>query len=149
MGDTLTNIELVWGSMNNGDTFIAGPGADIIEGDGGSDTVSYEASELGVTVDLSDPAQHRRMPAEFDTDTMEFTFGADEFPMLVIQPTEGVPTILAETGDTPMVEDEDDNPNTNGARGDKLGSIENLTGSAFKDSLTGDENPNVLKGMGR
>ena len=47
MGDTLVNIELVWGSMNNGDTFIAGSGADIIEGDGGSDTVSYEASGLG------------------------------------------------------------------------------------------------------
>ena len=70
MGDTLVNIELVWGS-NNGDTFIAGPGADIIEGDGGSDTVSYEASEMGVTVDLSDDAQHTRteVPALFDTDT--------------------------------------------------------------------------------
>ena len=30
MGDTLFNIELVWGSMNNGDTFIAGPGADMV-----------------------------------------------------------------------------------------------------------------------
>ena len=48
MGDTLRNIELVWGS-EKGDTFIASNGADIIEGDGGSDTVSYEASELGVT----------------------------------------------------------------------------------------------------
>ena len=46
MGDTLRNIELVWGSEKD-DTFIAGPGADIIEGDGGSDTVSYEASETG------------------------------------------------------------------------------------------------------
>ena len=52
MGDTLRNIELVWGS-EKGDTFISGPGPDNIEGDGGSDTVSYEASELGVTVDLS------------------------------------------------------------------------------------------------
>ena len=146
MGDTLTNIELVWGSMNNGDTFIAGPGADIIEGDGGSDTVSYEASELGVTVDLSDETQHRTEVATFDEETEEFTFGADEDPMAVTQPATGVPAILQDP-DNP-VEDEDDNPNTNGARGDKLGSIENLTGSAFKDSLTGDENPNVLKGMG-
>ena len=53
MGDTLRSIELVWGS-EHADTFIASNGADIIEGDGGSDTVSYEASELGVTVDLSD-----------------------------------------------------------------------------------------------
>ena len=42
----------------------------------------------------------------------------------------------------------EDNPNANGAAGDRLGSIENLTGSSQKDSLTGDDNPNVLKGMG-
>ena len=65
MGDTLRNIELIWGS-EKGDTFIASNGADIIEGDGGSDTVSYEASELGVTVDLDNEARtvgcrrHRR-----------------------------------------------------------------------------------------
>ena len=53
MGDTLRNIELVWGS-EKGDTFIASNGADIIEGDGGSDTVSYEASETGRHGDLSD-----------------------------------------------------------------------------------------------
>ena len=41
MGDTLANIELVWGSEHD-DTFIASNGADIIEGDGGSDTVSYD-----------------------------------------------------------------------------------------------------------
>ena len=51
MGDTLANIELVWGSEHD-DTFIASNGADIIHGDGGSDTVSYEASEMGVTVNL-------------------------------------------------------------------------------------------------
>ena len=59
MGDTLVNIELVWGS-EHADTFIASNGADIIEGDGGSDTVSYEASELGVTVDLSEDATEHR-----------------------------------------------------------------------------------------
>ena len=54
MGDELFNIELVWGSDNNeegeGDTFIASAGADLIHGDLGSDTVSYEASDMGVTV---------------------------------------------------------------------------------------------------
>ena len=47
MGDTLKNIELIWGSKQ-GDTFIASAGADTIHGDGGSDTVSYEASKHGV-----------------------------------------------------------------------------------------------------
>ena len=40
----------------------------------------------------------------------------------------------------------DDNPETNGAAGDKFGSIENVTGSAQDDSLTGDANPNILRG---
>jgi len=35
-------------------TFIAGSGADLIHGDGGSDTVSYEASGIGVTVNLAE-----------------------------------------------------------------------------------------------
>ena len=51
MGDTLRNIELIWGSKH-GDTFIASAGHDVIHGDGGSDTVSYEASRHGVTVRL-------------------------------------------------------------------------------------------------
>ena len=37
---------------------------------------------------------------------------------------------------------------TNGAFGDRLGGIQNLTGSNHKDTLTGDGNPNVLKGGG-
>ena len=67
MGDTLRNIELVWGS-EKGDTFIASNGADNIEGDGGSDTVSYEASETGrCTVNLSnEDAQNRTVIAGGD-----------------------------------------------------------------------------------
>ena len=55
-GDELTDIELVWGSddMENGDTFIASAGADIIHGDNGPDTVSYEASSMGVIVNLAE-----------------------------------------------------------------------------------------------
>ena len=59
------------------------------------------------------------------------------------QPTTGVP--YYNEGDGAV---DEDNPETNGAAGDKLGSIENLTGSSQKDSLTGDANPNVLMGMG-
>ena len=54
MGDELKDIELYWGSAGGDDTFIASAGADIIHGDGGSDTVSYEASRHGVTVVLPD-----------------------------------------------------------------------------------------------
>ena len=55
MGDELDDIELVWGSEDaeNGDTFIAGAGADLVHGDFGPDTLSYEASNMGVTVSLA------------------------------------------------------------------------------------------------
>ena len=148
MGDTLINIELIWGS-EHADTFIASDGADTIEGDGGSDTVSYEASEMGVTVDLSSATQHRTVAAVRDATTDVVTFGPDADPGTIVRPTDGVPRLNAQdvvlTAET---ENEDTNPNVNGAAGDRLGSIENLTGSAMGDSLTGDANPNVLKGMG-
>jgi Ca2+-binding RTX toxin-like protein len=144
MGDTLRNIELVWGS-EKGDTFIASNGADIIEGDGGSDTVSYMASEMGVTVDLSSAAQHRTVAATGEgTEESPYVFPVDD-PDTAEQPATGVPAILEDTANT--VEDED-NPNTNGARGDKLGSIENITGTDHDDDLTGDDNPNTLRGNG-
>ena len=149
MGDTLVNIELVWGSEKD-DTFISGLGGNNIEGDGGSDTVSYEASEMGVTVDLSSATQHRTVTAVRDGTTDEVTFGPDADPAAVARPTDGVPRLNAAGNafDATNVENEDTNPNVNGAAGDRLGSIENLTGSSMKDSLTGDANPNVLKGMG-
>ena len=158
MGDTLRNIELVWGS-EKADTFIAGPGPDIIEGDGGSDTVSYEASELGVTVDLSNTvdttAGHRIVAVGgTGTETDPFTFGADATPATLTtafaDATAGVQSIpesrVADSTNTDPASD--DNPETNGAAGDKFGSIENITGTAQKDTITGDANPNVLKGMG-
>ena len=51
MGDTLVDIELVWGSMGD-DVFKASEGPDYVHGDTGSDTMSYELSDMGVTVNL-------------------------------------------------------------------------------------------------
>ena len=153
MGDTLINIELVWGSEKD-DTFISGPGGDIIEGDGGSDTVSYEASEMGVTVNLGVAAQNRSVTVDVtDPENPVFPVDADPAAVTTHLTAAGIPRLNAAgaeltDADGANPEDEDTNPNVNGAAGDKLGSIENLTGSAMKDSLTGDGNPNVLKGMG-
>ena len=149
MGDTLMNIELVWGS-EHADTFIAGSGPDTIEGDGGSDTVSYEASDLGVTINLGEATQHRTVAVTGDgTDASPYVFAPDADPGAVARPTTGVPRLDAngEVFDEENVEDEDDNPNANGAAGDRLGSIENLTGSNHDDDLTGNANPNVFKGL--
>ena len=96
-------------------------------------------------MDLSSATQHRTAAVTgTDTEADPFMFPVDADPATVARPTDGVPAILQDPTNTV----EDDNPNTNGACGDRLGSIENLTGSAMKDSLTGDDNPNVLKGMG-
>ena len=146
MGDVLTNIELVWGSEDeeNGDTFIASAGADLIHGDLGSDTVSYETSKMGVTVVLSD--QH---------DDGEFvTRGAAPADTVITTATAalGVGTPDEELADAIAMDDGDGNvpddpeDNVNGAAGDRLGGIENLTGSNYDDTLTGDGNDNTLMG---
>ena len=126
MGDTLRNIEIVWGSSKHGDTFIAGEGADVIHGDGGSDTVSYEASKRGVTVTLTngDYTDEDGFFALMDAQVM--TWGDGDRAVAI--------------GDKP-------DGKASYADGDVLDSIENLTGSSYGDMLTGqDEVPNVLKG---
>ena len=143
MGDTLVNIELIWGSKHD-DTIIASSGADLIHGDGGSDTVSYEASSIGVTVNLTTDNTIATATGT-GTEAAPFVFPEEADPAIGDIDAEGVAAILQTPGADP---DPDDNPDTNGATGDRLGSIENLTGSDHKDSLTGDANPNVLKGMG-
>ena len=143
MGDRLVGIEVVWGSMHD-DTFIASADEDtydIIHGDSGADTVSYEASEVGVTVNL-----------ETDNDDSGVTVGGSGTPAdpytFDYDPTDG----STAAGDDPSVDDTGDGvagvSATNGAAGDRLGGIQNLTGSNHKDSLTGDGTHNVLKGGG-
>ena len=162
MGDTLSNIELVWGSKQ-GDTFVASEGVDIIHGDGGSDTVSYEASKHGVTVllpvadDTGGTAQWTAeaagppvVPAMFnaaeDAEVMNWR-GTSTSPTLntnTLRAPDG--TVPGATG-TYLVQADDDNATTKSyAEGDILASIENITGSRQNDMITGDAVPNVLKG---
>ena len=140
MGDTLINIELIWGSRGN-DVFKASEGPDYVHGDEGSDTMSYELSDLGVTVSL---AADQDAATDFDPDANDGT----EVPMGL--PNLGNPIEYIVNGQTVdfdenATEDQRED-NTNGAAGDRLGGIENLTGSEQGDTLTGDTNVNVLKG---
>ena len=140
MGDRLIGIEVIWGSKND-DTFIASADEDthdIIHGDSGADTVSYEASETAVMVDLAD-----------HNDNTSITLGgtgtaADPFTF-TYEPTDDNPT-LEHVTDAPGVAL--GSVETNGAFGDRLGGISNLTGSDHNDTLNGDDQPNVLKGGG-
>ena len=150
-GDTLRNIELIWGSKQK-DTFIASEEADVIHGDGGSDTVSYEASKAGVTVTLptvddagttnpqwtaavaGPPAVMAMFNAATDTEVTAWRSGNLD--------------TLAErtaTGSSYEVQAADDAIKSY-AEGDILASIENVTGSRHVDMITGDGVPNVIKG---
>ena len=137
MGDTLIGIELVWGSAKGDDTFIASRGADWVHGDGGSDTVSYEASDMGVNISLTDDQS-----ADFDEDPSVGDLGT-EIHYIVLGENDQMEDVAVADATPEQIED-----NTNGAAGDRLGGIENLTGSNFKDVLTGDGNNNTLKGGG-
>ena len=143
MGDTLKNIELIWGSTH-GDTFIASEGVDIIHGDGGSDTVSYEASKHGVTVTLTTEDDTRQFAAGDSTATpptmdMYLSPAQSVVDSWRGDTTTGRPTTLAQA---------DDGLDTTKsyAEGDLLESIENVTGSRNDDMITGDAVPNTLKG---
>ncbi len=144
MGDTLKNIELIWGSKGYSDTFIAGPGPDIIHGDGqeamgAGDTVSYEASKHGVTVNLASAAVHGT--AGYNSAVAD---GPSNGPSQWGAGGNARPTgnISVAAGDGLEAN------NKSYAYGDVLGGIENLTGSNHGDALTGDGDPNTLKGGG-
>jgi hypothetical protein len=94
------NISIAYGTVienaiggGGDDLIIANQVANILNGGGGSDTVSYETATSGVTVSLGQNGH---------------------------------------TG--------------GGARGDQLISVENLIGSAYNDTLTGDDGDNVING---
>ena len=143
-GDSIKNIELIWGSKH-ADTFVASEGVDIIHGDGGSDTVSYEASKHGVTVAL---------PTTDDTD--QWTARAEGTPVVPAMFNEAADTEVAGwmpggTAERPAVVQAEDDSNANiksYAEGDILASIENITGSRQGDVITGDGVPNDIKGGG-
>ena len=167
-GDTLKNIELIWGSKQ-ADTFIASEGADIIHGDGGSDTVSYEASKSGVDVNLAATGA-----TAVNTSA---ALGGDGTPASTFSPaTAGADAILGNEDDTPdmfnaatdtmvmnwraggadtgataarpTAVEADDATKKSYAEGDILASIENVTGSRSADKIIGGAVPNVIKGGG-
>ena len=171
MGDTLKNIELIWGSKH-ADTFIASEDPDTIHGDGGSDTVSYEASKHGVDVtlkgnttavlgadgtptstyssaiadDLSTTDVDESMPEMFNaaTDTMLMNWrggGGDNSGAADPVDSPSARPTAVEAGNT-------DATDKSYAKGDILASIENITGSRSADTIIGDGIPNVLKGGG-
>ena len=141
MDDTLINIELIWGSRGH-DVFKASEGPDWVHGDESNDTMSYELSDMGVTVNL-DSTDGDQDGTEFDPENPTTGPQVANFGTPIAYIVNG-----AEVAFGPDVSEDNREDNTNGAAGDRIGGIENLTGSAQTDVLTGDANVNVLKGGG-
>ena len=114
--DTLTNFENLTGSAFN-DTLIGDAGANILSGGAGNDTLNGGAGND--TLIGGSATTHGRRAAGSDTASYADADG-------------GVAVSLAHHGSA---------QNTIGAGTDTLANFENLTGSAFNDTLTGASTP--------
>lgn len=118
-GDRLSGIENLIGS-GFGDIFTGDPGANRFEGAGGDDTLAGGAGE----------------------DTLLGGAGAD-----VIDGGDGIDTASYEASGTGVAVDLATGAGSGGdAEEDNLSAVENLTGSAFDDTLAGDAGDNVIDG---
>jgi Ca2+-binding RTX toxin-like protein len=162
--DTLVNFENLTGSNFN-DTLIGNGSNNIIEGGGGSDfldggagidTASYASAGAGVTVSLSLAGAQNTIGAGVDTlvnfenltgssfnDTLSGNAGINVLDggagidtVSYANATAGVTVSLSLTGAQTTI----------GAGNDTLLNFENLTGSNFIDTLSGNVGNNVLNG---
>ncbi len=172
-GDLFQSIENIIGSAfgdiltgDDGDNVIApGAGIDAVDGGGGSDTVSYATSALGVTVDL-DAGTGTGGDADGDTlQSIENVIGSAAADVLsgtggdnLFAPGDGDDTVDGRGGSdtvsyagTVSSVTVDLDFGTNQATGpdigtDQLTSIENIIGGFGNDILSGDAGPNILRG---
>ena len=156
------------------DTLAGGGGADTLTGGAGSDTADYSASAGGVSIDLTaGTAAGGDAEGDVLTDIENLT-GSDHDDLLVgdananlLDGRGGNDTLIGLGGADTLIGgagidladysasadgvsvDLSSGIGTGGdAEGDRLGGIENLTGSASNDRLTGDAGANVLDGSG-
>ncbi|MCJ2131259.1 calcium-binding protein [Methylobacterium sp. E-045] len=147
------------------DLLEGGVGGDSFDGGSGTDTVSYEHSSAGVTVSFI-PFLSNAGDAQGDTfaDIEKFRgselndtfFGANS--TYVFEGGGGADAILSLNGTdvasyehspTSVTVNLFTGNNTGGdAEGDTLTSIQYVQGSAFADSLTGNDSDNILRGGG-
>ena len=171
-GRPVDNISIAYGAVienatggSGNDLLISNSVNNILNGNGGFDTVSYDRAASGVTVDLAaDLATggggtdtllsiegavgskfNDTLTGDADANTLDGYLGDDQLnggdgsdTASYQSATAGVTVNLGVAGAQ----------NTGGAGIDTLVSLENLFGSAFADSLTGDDNANVLTGAG-
>ena len=129
-GDTLISIENLYGSAY-ADTLIGGAGANLIAGLGGND----------ILLDLSGGAD--QLFGGNGNDQLQGGAGGD-----IINGGADIDAARYNTSDAAVMIDLGADTATGGhANGDSLDLIENLFGSQFGDTLTGDNGVNVLDGF--
>ena len=154
----LPGNDVIDGGSGN-DTLYGDAGSDTLIGGGGTDTASYAASGVGVNVSLM-TGLGSGGDAEGDTlATVENLTGSNLDDILE---GNGGNNVLAGgmngvAGDTVSYANAlagvsvnlatTSAQNTGGAGTDTLSGFENLTGSAFNDTLTGNSGANVLSGL--
>ncbi|WP_417624364.1 beta strand repeat-containing protein [Paremcibacter congregatus] len=170
-GDTLFNIENIIGSAfddtlvgdGNDNMLTGGAGGDVLSGGLGIDTVSYTASATGVLIDLESgtanlgdaqgdtfvsienvigSAFNDTLVGDGGDNTLTGGAGAD-----VLSGGLGVDTaIYLDSADGVTVDLAAGTGLGGDAEGDTLSNIQNISGSAFNDVLTGDAAVNSLFG---
>jgi Ca2+-binding RTX toxin-like protein len=145
------------------DTLAGGAGADTLTGGGGTDTANYSASTSAVTVNLATNVNTGGDAAGDNLAMIENLIGSIYTDVLTgdagdntLAGGAGADTIVGGSGtDTAdysasasaVSVDLATNINTGGdAQGDNLTGIENITGSAYNDVLSGDAGVNVISG---
>ena len=146
-------------TLNGGDgsdTFIGEAGNDVMDGGAGSDIVDYSAIASGVTVDLSSTAAQNTGGAGTDTlSNIENLVGTGFDDVITASAADNIlvgglgTDTLSYAGATAGVTislASGASQATGGSGTDTVSGFENLTGSAFADSLSGDTNANVIHG---
>jgi Ca2+-binding RTX toxin-like protein len=164
--DTLLSVENLVGSNLN-DTLLGNGGNNILSGGGGTDslnggagidTASYSSATAGVTVNLGLTTAQNTVGAGIDTLlNLENLTGSNFDDTLigntgnnVLNGVGGIDTVsYANAGGAVTVNlGLTTAQNTVGAGTDTLVNVENLAGSNFNDTLTGNSSANVVSGGG-
>ncbi|WP_310473926.1 cadherin domain-containing protein [Sandarakinorhabdus sp.] len=154
--DQLINIENLLGSTR-ADTLSGDAGANILDGNAGTDTVSYATAGAAVTISLGlQGAAQDTGGAGVDTllnfenltgsgfdDTL-----AGNTATNIIDGGDGIDTVTYAAAAAGVIVGLGiaAAQNTVGAGSDTLRNVENITGSAFNDTLSGDAGDNALDG---